>query len=428
MPTATDRKIRVHTRDGSNDGTGKPYVFLSHRKKDNRFINWIEGDILRAFDCGVWCDRESLGPEEWDKEIERAVRAANLMVLIVTKNTFEDGCYVVDYEIPLAQGVKDIHGNVVPEGQRHPTPILPIIAEPIDAKTEQKMNKILNNANALRADSERYQEDLKRWLEDILITKTDEENIKIAVNKSKAGDKLSIEESYYLGLGYLTGLEGVVEKDEKKGASRIMGAAYSEFSVAQLKLGSMFYYGDGLEQNSEKSAEWWTQSAESGNHDAMYNLGVLYNNGEGVKQDYQKAVEWCTKAAELGNPKAMNNLGILYEYGDVVEQDYEKAIEWYIKSAELGHSKAMYNLGVLYENGEGVEQDYQKAIEWYTKAVELVHSLAMVGLGSLYKHGKGFTQDYQKAIEWYTKADKAGYPFAQEHIEIIQKLINSSNP
>ncbi|MDR1002559.1 MAG: toll/interleukin-1 receptor domain-containing protein [Oscillospiraceae bacterium] len=415
MPAMAEKKIKVHTRYGKHDGTGKPYVFLSHRKVDNSFIDRVEGDLLRAFDCGVWCDRDSIGFDKWDTEIDRAVRAANLMVLIVTNNTFEMGCYVVEREIPLAQGKIDINGNHIPEGQRHPVPILPIVVEQLTPETEQQMNDNLNRINPLRTDSERYMQDLKKWLDDILMSKTDEDNIRLAVKKFESGDKLSIDEGYYLGLGYLNGLSGVIEKDEKVGADKIIGAAYSGFSAAQLKAGNMFYYGDGVEQDYKRAAELYEKAALKDSA-VMCNLGWLYEKGEGVRQDYGKAIVFYAKAAELGNAKAMYNLGLLYDNGECVRQDYQIAAEWYSKSAALGNSDAMRNLGALYYNGQGVSQDHQKAADWWRKAAELGNSNAMNSFGVLYYNGQGVPQDYEKATEWWRKAAALGNFSAMNHL------------
>ena len=69
--------------------------------------------------------------------------------------------------------------------------------------------------------------------------------------------------------------------------------------------------------------------AEQGNVDAQINLGLMYEYGQGVKQDYFKAFEWYQKAAEQGNALAQYNLGYMYANGQGVRQNYTKAKEYF---------------------------------------------------------------------------------------------------
>src|SRR5712691_4348728 len=56
-------------------------------------------------------------------------------------------------------------------------------------------------------------------------------------------------------------------------------------------------------------------AAEEGEAKAQFNLGVMYDNGQGVPQDYNEAAKWYTKAAEQGFPAAEYNLAGMYEDG-----------------------------------------------------------------------------------------------------------------
>ena len=46
--------------------------------------------------------------------------------------------------------------------------------------------------------------------------------------------------------------------------------------------------------------EEWTPLAEQGYPKAQFNLAYMYKNGQGVLQDYQTAAKWYTLAAEQG--------------------------------------------------------------------------------------------------------------------------------
>lgn len=113
------------------------------------------------------------------------------------------------------------------------------------------------------------------------------------------------------------------------------------------------------------------------------NLGDLYYYGDSVDVDYQKAADWYRKAAEQGNAVGQCNLGFMYTNGYGAPKDYEKAADWYRKAAEQGNADGQNNLATMYENGYGVAKDNQQAEQWYRKAVEQGHYGAQESLRTL---------------------------------------------
>ena len=105
--------------------------------------------------------------------------------------------------------------------------------------------------------------------------------------------------------------------------------------------------------------------AEEGNALAQLFLGFMYQFGDGVPQDYKEAASLFRKAAEQGNVDAQFSLGLMYRNGEGVPQDYKEAVNWYRKSAEKGYAGAQTNLGFMYENGQGLLQDNVLAHMWY---------------------------------------------------------------
>jgi len=80
--------------------------------------------------------------------------------------------------------------------------------------------------------------------------------------------------------------------------------------------------------------------AEKGDADAQLNLGVMYAFGEGVEMDDKEAFKWFRKAAEQNEVGAQYNLGMIYENGLGVEKDDKEAVRWYRKAAEQGDEDA----------------------------------------------------------------------------------------
>jgi uncharacterized protein len=124
--------------------------------------------------------------------------------------------------------------------------------------------------------------------------------------------------------------------------------------------------------------------SDQGNADAQLRLGVLYFVGQGVPQDFAEAVRWFQKAADQRNPQAENSLGVMYESGQGVSQDYAAALRWFQKAADQGDHTAQFNLGVMYTIGRGVLQDYAAAMSWYRKAADQGDAEAQFNVGVIY--------------------------------------------
>ena len=69
-----------------------------------------------------------------------------------------------------------------------------------------------------------------------------------------------------------------------------------------------YYLGNGVKQSYEKSAYWFTKSAEQGDADAQFSLGILYYDGLGIEKNESKAIEWIQKACKNSNNYACNFL------------------------------------------------------------------------------------------------------------------------
>jgi len=123
--------------------------------------------------------------------------------------------------------------------------------------------------------------------------------------------------------------------------------------------------------------------AEAGDAVAQYRLGTCYYFGQGVAQDYKEAAKWDMKSAEQGNAIGQHYLGWCYYDGKGVTQDYKEAVKWFTKSAEQGNPRAQYYLGTCYYLGQGVTQDYKEAVKWCTKASEQEDAIAKEALEKL---------------------------------------------
>lgn len=236
-------------------------------------------------------------------------------------------------------------------------------------------------------------------------------------------------------------------------------------SVQQL-LGTSYYYGLGVEADSEEAVSQLTKAADQGDAIAMYLLGNAYASGTGASRDEAKAKEMYAKFIAVGEADSGENAGSgriqayladCYAYGKGTEKNADKAVAAAEKavSADLT-AFDMVKLADSYVEGvftktddtadtaeaadttaaeaaaEGETEAETPAIpaeaeELYAKALDSIKTLADAGnvkakkaLGDYYFNGyAGIAQDYAKALELYTEAGEKGDADAQAQVGYI---------
>ncbi|WP_180189967.1 tetratricopeptide repeat protein [Acinetobacter sp. YH01009] len=155
-----------------------------------------------------------------------------------------------------------------------------------------------------------------------------------------------------------------------------------------------------------QSPQYIIDLAEKGNLDAQMKLGAMYFDGNGVRKNYYDALRWYKEAAKSGNIKAIKEVG--YIYASYIK-DGNSALYWYSKAANQGDSEAMNAIGVIHHIGRnGVKMNTTEAMRWYQKAFKNGDSFAPKNIGDMYFNGDGVPRDYTKAKHWYIEAAKKG--------------------
>jgi len=77
-------------------------------------------------------------------------------------------------------------------------------------------------------------------------------------------------------------------------------AAEQGNAEAQLQLGGIYYYANGVTRDVAEAAKWYRLAAEQGYAEAQHGLGDCYYNGKGVPQDEVLAYMWYNLAAASG--------------------------------------------------------------------------------------------------------------------------------
>ncbi len=102
--------------------------------------------------------------------------------------------------------------------------------------------------------------------------------------------------------------------------------------------------------------------------ETLYAVAMLFWIGQGVEQDTARSAELLQQAAELNHPGAQSKLGYLYLIGQGVPQSHSEAGKWLEMAAQQGDPDAQYNLGVIYRDGLGTEVDTGKSLRWFREA------------------------------------------------------------
>jgi TPR repeat protein len=153
-----------------------------------------------------------------------------------------------------------------------------------------------------QAESEIVEEDTQIE-EEIVIAKLDEpapvsEEIELAQDVEDELSQYSVD----------AGRRALSYNDYKEAEKQFRPLAEAGDSEAQSHLGSLYYVGNGVEQNFISAFLWYKKAADQGNVDAQYSIGNMYLLGEGIEQNNEEAGKWYTLASEQGHVAATGNL------------------------------------------------------------------------------------------------------------------------
>ncbi len=122
----------------------------------------------------------------------------------------------------------------------------------------------------------------------------------------------------------------------------------------------------------------YEKAQELGSKDAIYSLGELYYYGNGVDQDYEKSFEYYSDPLLTNYPEAIFSRAVQFDSGEGVPQDYKESFTLFKEAADLGHVPSTFNVGYMYDHGEYVDQSNEEALKWYQKACDMGDSDACI--------------------------------------------------
>ena len=242
----------------------------------------------------------------------------------------------------------------------------------------------------------------------------------LLLSESQRGNVLAV---YDLGKLYSTDKLG--ERNEETSIAKYTRALQGFLQIepnskklnpyVQYRIGKMFCYGLGTEQDYEKAFEWFERSAKQKNKFAQFSLANLYYYGSGVEKDLSQAFLWYQRSSSQGQPYAAYSIAQMYRYGEYVTKDNDTAQRYYkqalsgflkIESDDMANDDLFYKLGQMFKLGLGTDSDVTKAIEYFRRSAEMNNKNGFFEYGKALLTGEHIPQDTDSAVKLLEKAVK----------------------
>ena len=242
----------------------------------------------------------------------------------------------------------------------------------------------------------------------------------LLLSESQRGNVLAV---YDLGKLYSTDKLG--ERNEEMSIAKYTQALQGFLQIEpnskkikpyiQYRIGKMFCYGLGTEQDYEKAFEWFERSAKQKNKFAQFSLANLYYYGSGIEKDLSQAFLWYQRSSSQGQPYAAYSIAQMYRYGEYVTKDNDTAQRYYkqalsgflkIESDDMADDDLFYKLGQMFKLGLGTDSDVTKAIEYFRRSAEMNNKNGLFEYGKALLIGEHIPQNTDSAVKLLEKAVK----------------------
>ena len=301
------------------------YIFLSYRKMDRKYALELMRRIHTIEECqsvAIWYDEYLTLGENFNQEIEAALKKSELFALVVTPNLLNEDNYVMTIEYPMAR--------------KFQKPIFP--AEVTKTDSGELKKYYTDIPKSIDAHDKAA---LSKYLVDTM------QHLGVRENQSTP------EHNYLMGMAYLSGID--VEVDSKRGYLLIREAAESGQEEAIKKLVNMYRNGEGVERNYEAAIVWQKKlvelrvkrfESENSEQNALRVADAYRRLGDYQyeKRDLKAAADSCTAVMRYTNDVGFQSSASKRYYsvscgsmGDIrkAEGKLSEAAEFYKKSLEL---------------------------------------------------------------------------------------------
>lgn len=395
----------------------KVYGYLPSNVKEtvnNIFLELAKDENIQLL-YEKWCDLERLKCKTYtQKEKEMSVLTDNKVFQpvrnMIIRTVLDMDSHVVDAVVQDTElTVSDIDDPDV------------VISQLVD-ETEQFENTFptdfVAESNYYLKWSNNYQEACKLIYDKNSKLEDFQKAEQLLLTESKSGNVLAIHD-----LGKLHSTDKLGTKDEEKSLRYYSGALKGFLEVepsskklkpyVQYRIGKMYCYGSGTEQNYQKAFEWFERSARQKNKFAQFSLANLYYYGNGVEKYFSQAFLWYQRSSSQGQPYASYAIAQMYSKGESVEKNEMKARNYYMKalagflqieSKNQADDNLYYKLGSMFKKGLGTDIDMDRAIDYFKRSAEMNNKNGLYEYGKALLLDEHIPQDKEKAVKLLEKA------------------------
>jgi len=394
--------------------TPKIKLFISYSHKDKELCNELQNHLSPLKQENLieyWQDKELLPGENWDEEIKKNLRQADIVVFLLSAD-FLASPYIYNNEIKIAYEKHQkgevtlvpvmlrkchIDKTIFKNIQGLPTPFEPITSSKWPSRDEYFYEIVVG--------LERFIDSVKEKRERIEKYK----NERINREKERIEREKAIKEKERIE-------QGRKEKElkEKEQKERKEKERKEQDEIVRKELERAEDYFSNKKYDAAFPIYYKYRDNKFFNSNYQAHLGYMYEEGFGVIQDYKEALKWYQKSADQGNAVGQNNLGLLYAKGLGISTDYGEALKWFRKAAEQEYALGQNNLGLMFRDGNGVTQNYSEAMKWFQKAADKGYAIGQFNLARIHENGKGGEKDLFEAKKLYIRAAKQGNKYAQD--------------
>jgi hypothetical protein len=124
------------------------------------------------------------------------------------------------------------------------------------------------------------------------------------------------------------------------------------------------------EGDYDKAFEYYAKAAELGDATAHLKLGCMYYIGEGVEKDEERGMYYFEKAAIGGHPKARHHLAIF----EGTNGNIEREVKHFVIAAKLGHEESMKALWGHFSAGNISKENLEATLRTFKTAIDATKS------------------------------------------------------
>jgi len=133
-------------------------------------------------------------------------------------------------------------------------------------------------------------------------------------------------------------------KDYKTAFKEYLPLAEAGNAEAQYRIGDMYRYGDGINQNYDTAMSWFKKAVRNGYRPMMLTLGYMVGKGQGIKASLDGEICFYRLEAVRGNPQTQWALYLALRKKYFVSK---KRKQWLKRAVKQGEPAAMARYGAL---------------------------------------------------------------------------------